>query len=115
MSKKYTKLVLDVTTGEKRAVEISENDMWRDKLGLHDATDAEIEAARIKWQAAQTAETARVLEMEMMRDAFADALDAYPVLEIDALIQQVEDTSARAALNEINALVNTLRAILALQ
>lgn len=111
----YNRLVIDAATGERHFIEISENDMWRDKLGLPNATDAEIDAARIAWQAAQTSENARVVELEMMRDAFADALDAYAVLEIDALIQQVEDTSARAALNEINALVNTLRAILALQ
>lgn len=110
----YNRLVIDVATGEGHFVEVSENDMWRDKLGLPNATDAEIEAARIAWQAAQTSENERVAELEMMRDAFADVLDAYPVLEIDALIQQVTDPSARAALDTLNALVNTLRAVIAL-
>lgn len=110
----YTKLIFDAETGESHIVELSEADVWRDKLGLPNATDAEIDAARIAWQAAQTSENERVLELEMMRDAFADALDAYAVLEIDALIQQVTDPSARAALDAINALVNTLRAVIAL-
>jgi hypothetical protein len=59
-------------------------------------------------------ENTRVLENEALRDALADALETYPVIEIDAIIQQVEDTSARAALDALNALVNALRAILAL-